>query len=165
MTSGPAVCVPTGTYEGNGIESSFVLSCVQQNVATDITISFACIAPGFVIGGQTVDTIYSMKIESITGLPCGLCWASNKTEDIVFEGDEGCIRVVGTTNDAEGQYLLTVIVSLDTEGNNTFNYTGIAYNTVVASNNRFVLRVVNPLNECLPLNMNSSFASPIQNCN
>jgi hypothetical protein len=52
-------------------------------------------------GQQSVDSI---QIDAIGNLPCGVCWATNKTTNRFNANEDGCIILTGSTNDAAGQY-------------------------------------------------------------
>jgi hypothetical protein len=65
-------------------------------------------------GQQTVD---SMEFVSIGNLPCGLCWAVNDADKRYAAFEDGCIKISGTTNDASGQYKLTLSLKAWINGN------------------------------------------------
>lgn len=60
-------------------------------------------------GGSTYKLNY-VKIDTISNLPCGLCWASNISNNQINGNTTACIQVSGTTYDQPGQYLLHIIV-------------------------------------------------------
>ncbi len=103
------------------------------------------------LGGST-DTIYRMKIESITNLPCGLCWSSSATDNIFTRDQAGCIAVTGTTNDAPGQYKLNVVLSFDTNNSGTFNQPNKNLSSIAANTGQVILLLLSPDDSCPSVN-------------
>jgi hypothetical protein len=58
--------------------------------------------------------LYSLKIDSISNLPSGTCWVSNKVNNTFGPRENGVIYVQGTNNGLPGQYKLRIIVTLVT---------------------------------------------------
>lgn len=48
----------------------------------------------------------SVRIDSITNLPCGLCWSTNKPSLTFAANERGCINFAGTSTDVAGTYSL-----------------------------------------------------------
>jgi hypothetical protein len=165
MPSNDNVCLGSGIYENRGFEQSSLLPCIQQGQSTDLTISFTCIESGFTIGGQIIDSIFRMRIDSINGLPCGLCWSSNKSDNTIVYGEEGCIRIIGITTDTIGQYLLNIKVSIDKEGSSTFSYNNILLEDILPVSKGLILRLINSSSECPLLDTIGTFNIPSNSCN
>ncbi len=55
--------------------------------------------------------IYALRIDTISNLPAGLCWASNMPNDSFGSLEYGCILVSGTVCAAPGQYKLNLAVT------------------------------------------------------
>lgn len=108
--SGNAVCTPSGTLTEPGLSpNSQDLPPVIVGVANVTNIQFKNFNQ-FVFGGQTV-TVQSLKIDTISNIPAGLCWATNKSDDTYANQEDGCIKVTGTSNAAPGQYKLYIVVT------------------------------------------------------
>lgn len=108
--SGTAVCVPSGTLTEPGLSpNSADLPAVVRNVANTTNIQFKNFNQ-FNFGGQTV-TVQSLKIDTISNIPSGLCWATNKSNDTYSNQEDGCIKVTGTTAAPAGQYKLYIVVT------------------------------------------------------
>lgn len=108
--SGPNVCSPSGTLTEPGLSpSSDSLPAVVNGAATSQTIQFKNFNQ-FVFSGQTV-TVQSLRIDTISNIPSGLCWKTNKTDNTFANQEDGCILVSGTACSAPGQYKLNIIVT------------------------------------------------------
>jgi hypothetical protein len=101
----------------------------------------------FYFGGQPV-SIYSFRMDSITNLPCNICWATNKTSNAFNAGDSMCVNLKGATQDVAGQYKLkfffTVNIGVDISTNS--DATGLNY----------YLRVINQGGTCQPVDTNAT---------
>ncbi len=106
--SGPSVCQPQLLPKPGLSPLSDSLAPVLVNVPTVTTIEF-----------QNYDTLTfqgavlhmdSLTIVSISNLPTGLCWATNKTTNTFANQENGCIKVTGTSCAKPGQYKLNIIV-------------------------------------------------------
>ncbi|MBS1626104.1 MAG: T9SS type A sorting domain-containing protein [Bacteroidetes bacterium] len=56
--------------------------------------------------------VTSIKIDTISNLPPGLCWTSNVANNTFLSGDSGVIIVSGTPTGPVGQYKLHIIVDI-----------------------------------------------------
>ncbi|MCW3125617.1 MAG: hypothetical protein JWO03_1275 [Bacteroidetes bacterium] len=85
--------------------------------------------PCTVIGVPVIDTIYfqnfttvqslpvqSLKIDTISNLPPGLCWTTNAANNTFAGGAAGVIVVSGTPTGPVGQYQLRIIVDVTLTG-------------------------------------------------
>jgi predicted Zn-dependent protease len=99
---------------GFGALDSF--PCIVQGVPTDISIAFKNYT-NFTAQGNSI-TIYKLRMDTITNLPCGMCWSTTSPTNEFYAGNDGCIHIQGTTNDAVGEYkahfILSVITTTDT---------------------------------------------------
>jgi len=88
------------------------LDCIVRNEATDITVQFVNFDSATVSGIRV--RVEYIIIDSINNLPCNITWntsAEATTPPHRFENQEkGCIRFLGTTQDAAGQYKLAIKV-------------------------------------------------------
>lgn len=110
--SGPTQCTSNGSLVEPGLEPlPEDLQAIVNGVATDLTIQFKNF-DNVEVAGQNA-TIQSLTIDTISNLPSGLCWSTNKTDNTYGNQEDGCIRVVGTANGPIGQYKLNIIVTVD----------------------------------------------------
>ncbi|MFN8285790.1 MAG: T9SS type A sorting domain-containing protein [Chitinophagales bacterium] len=110
--SGPSVCTPSGTLTQPGLSpASDSLAPVVNGVDANTTIQFKNFNQ-FVFGGQTV-TVNSLKIDTISNLPAGTCWATNVANNTFANQADGCIKVTGTVCSDPGQYKLYIVVTAD----------------------------------------------------
>jgi len=104
-------CTPDTTFVDPGLyPKSDSLDCIIQGQNIDVSIYFKNFTT---ISGLTITTL---KIDSITNLPCGARYAVNDPDRTYGTGESGCVQVVGLTNDAVGQYKLGIYVTLDIVG-------------------------------------------------
>lgn len=160
-----ATTVPVEQCDVSGITEGFIssdlLQCIAQGQRTETAIPFKV----FSHVPNTTDSVYRMKIESVSNLPCGLCWVSSNAHDSYQANGGGCIVIQGTTNDAAGQYTLNITLSFDTSGNGTWTQTGVSLNTLVSSNGKIILRLLNPEESCGTINYSASGNTAATNCN
>lgn len=113
-TNGPNACSPTGGPANGGFQAMNTVPCAEKGVAYSQSIQFTMFDQFNFQGQQTVD---SMEFVSIGNLPCGLCWAVNDADKRYAAYEDGCIKISGTTNDASGQYKLTLSLKAWINGN------------------------------------------------
>lgn len=100
---GPSNCQPAGGPQGGGFEDPSTTTCATQNVAYNEPIQFTMFSVFEFLGTQDVDSI---EFSAIDNLPCGLCWSVDQADKRYSAGEDGCLNISGTTNDAVGQYKL-----------------------------------------------------------
>jgi hypothetical protein len=113
--AGAPACTPNGTPAAEGTfsptEANF--PCINKGVFFDEVLYFknftAVVVPGF--GTVNVD---SLKFNNLNNLPCNISWQSNKASNTYASGENGCIRIFGTTNDNTGQYTVDPNVTVYT---------------------------------------------------
>ncbi len=108
--SGTSVCAPgTGLVFSDGFKPPYdSLPCAQKGVPFDQIIRFA--VPPTVTSGNSTFNLNWLEIATISNLPCGLCWSTNKSNNRFNKNEQACIRVTGTTYDNPGQFKLNIIV-------------------------------------------------------
>ena len=110
--SGPNVCTPTGTLTEPGLSpASDSLPSVVNCSSPNTTIQFKNFNK-FTFGGAEV-TVASLTIDTLSNLPTGLCWATNKTDNTWANQEDGCIKINGTVDSDPGQYKLYIVVTAD----------------------------------------------------
>lgn len=149
--SGPAVCSPVamGNDTSTVIEFSPYDSvpCIERNVAYNQSFMLKVDTPWYYqFGGQTV-TIYSFRIDSITNLPCNICWATNKTNNTINTGDSMCVNLKGTTQDLPGQYKMRMVFTANIGVPITTNNE--------AAGLHYYFRVINQGGTCAPVDTNA----------
>lgn len=106
--------VTPNTYAQPGLyPSADSLPCTVIGVAISDTFYFQNFSSYNYPGFGTV-TINSVKIDSITNLPPGLCWTSNSSNNTFAGGAAGAIVVSGTPAGPVGQYKLHIVVDVAT---------------------------------------------------
>jgi hypothetical protein len=107
--SGPSICTPLVLSKPGLSPVSDSLAPVVDSISTTRVIEF-----------QNYDTLSfnglhltmdSLTVDTISNLPQGYCWATNKTTNTFGNQENGCIRVSGTTYSHPGQYKLNIIVT------------------------------------------------------
>lgn len=132
--SGPSVCTATGTFTGRGLEPSEDISCIVRTTPTDMNIQFKNFDT-LVFGSQSV-TVQSLRFDTISNLPAGLCWKTSSTDNTFTNQQDGCINISGTTFDAPGQYKLNIVI--------TFNIGFDIQTNADAAGMKTFLRVIEP---------------------
>lgn len=147
-----------------GFIGSYALPCIAQGTYTEVQIPLKNFR--FIKHLNGDDTVYAMRIESISNLPDGMCWVTNKADNTFTSGEGGSLIVRGTTNDNLGQYNLNIVVSFDIDGIGTFSRANENYNRISKSG-RMILRVNAPGTACpgiqysLPSNISGAETSII----
>jgi len=109
--SGPGICTAGTNLTAAGFSPSYdSVPCVVQGVPYSQTIQVKI--PTTIVQSGVTATITYLKIDSISNLPCGLCWATEQAEDSFAGGQQFCLRVTGTSYDDTGQYALRIIVNV-----------------------------------------------------
>lgn len=83
------------------------LPCIVRTVAYDQTLQgkIQTSKDTTILGYSATIRVDSVRIDSIAGLPTGITWSKNP--NVLLGGQNGCLRLEGTTTDATGQYDLT----------------------------------------------------------
>ena len=125
--------LPSGdvNYTQSGFIDPNLLPCVQSGTYSELIIPYRTYNQGTRLltladsSKVPVSHIYSIKVESISNLPAGLCWTTIPSNQIINDNQVGVIIIKGTTSVAGGLYPLSIGLSLNTQGNNGFTYTGM----------------------------------------
>ncbi|MBS1594256.1 MAG: T9SS type A sorting domain-containing protein [Bacteroidetes bacterium] len=97
------------TYSQPGLyPSADSLPCTVLGVPVSDTFYFQNFST------YSVATVTSVKIDSITNLPPGLCWTSSSATNTFAGGASGAIVVSGTPTGPVGQYKLHIVVDVNT---------------------------------------------------
>jgi len=152
------ITVPNSTafarlQDGMGFIASYAIPGIPQGVYTEVPVPLKTFRLIKHLNGD--DTVYAMRIESITNLPEGMCWATNKADNTFASGEGGSLIIRGITNDKAGQYNLNIVVSFDITGNGTFSRANENYNKISKSG-RMILRVITTGTVCAPLDYSLS---------
>ena len=119
------------SYSNTGFADPNALPCIQSGSYAELLIPFRTYNQGArlltLADSSTVPVphIYSIKVESISNLPAGLCWTIRQSGQTISGNDVGVIIIKGTTSASSGAYPLSVSLSLATQSPGSFNYTGM----------------------------------------
>lgn len=143
--SGPSVCTPGTNLTLPSFSPSYdSLPCAIQGVPYDQTIQLKVPTTG---GGYTLNYI---QIDTITNLPCGLCWKASSSNNRFNGGAQGCIRVTGTTYDNVGQFTLRVIVTANVQVP-IIGAISQANQNLADQGLKYFIRVQTPTGTCAPV--------------
>lgn len=131
--------------DGMGFLGSYALPCVTKGTYAEVQVPLKTFRLIKHLNGD--DTVFAMRIESISNMPAGMCWVTNKADNTFAAGEGGSLIIRGITNDKPGQYNLAIVVSFDTTGDGTFSRANVNYNTISKSG-RMILRVNTPGSDC-----------------
>src|SRR5688572_32516905 len=82
--SGPGVCTPGGPYPLLGFYPPYDSTpCVKIGIPFDHVVDMQIPATVFYSGAQR--TLNYVKVNSVSNLPCGLCWKTD-TANHIFKG-------------------------------------------------------------------------------
>ena len=109
-----------------GFGSLDSIPCIQKGVSTDLIIPFVNYDQ-FTAQGNHVN-IKKLRIDTISNLPCGLCWSTNKATNEFLADEFGCFKIHGTTNDPAGEYKMHLILSVATVDTNSYSIVHINAN-------------------------------------
>ena len=150
-SSGTSVCTPSGNLNKPGLSppSDSLPSVVNGTINNTViqfknfdTIRFA---------GQLL-TITSLSIDTISNLPTGLCWATNKPNNTFQNKEDGCIKVSGNVCSPPGQYKLHIIV--------TANVGAPIQTNADAAGLKYYVRVRNASDSETPVDTSQTSANP-----
>lgn len=94
--------------------------CAERNTYFEHDISFYNIAAFQPMGFPQGFPVNSTTIDDITNLPCGLEWETDRPDNTFLAGEQGCITIFGTTNDATGLYEIQIQASVEVDGGAMF---------------------------------------------
>lgn len=112
-TSGPAQCTPSATLPAGAFTPSEDIPCLVRAQSISSTSQFTNFDTFYMAPLATYFTMVSLRIDSISNLPSGLCWSTNKADNTFLNSESGCIRVEGVTYAAAGQYKLNIFATID----------------------------------------------------
>jgi hypothetical protein len=154
--SGPSICTAGNNLTMEGFSPpADSAPCVIQGVPYSLTIQVKVPTSAVVAPYGTV-TINWIKIDTISNLPCGLCWATNSARDSFRGGEQFCIKVTGTSYDNVGQFKLRIIINANataygiitqTENNLDASTVGLSY----------WARVQSPIGTCVALDTSATY--------
>lgn len=144
--SGSSVCTIESGLTMEGFEppdDSF--PCVIIGVPYDTVLQVH--TPPTATGSGVTATLNYITIDTISNLPCGLCWQTGNASNQINGNATGCVRLKGTTFDAPGIYTLHIIV------NANVTYLGITLNetdqNLSSQGLHFEVRVKAPDDTCI----------------
>jgi hypothetical protein len=105
--SGAAVCTP-GTLASEGFENPDSVECFIRAQTNSVIVKVKNFTQLTIQGTGVVD-VYYLKLDSLLNLPCGVCWSTNKSNDVIPGGEDFCIKFTGLTSDQIGQYKIKIV--------------------------------------------------------
>jgi len=144
-TSGPDICT-TGGLSAPGITDYTTFPCVHNNVPYTGTIQIY-FPTNYVYASYNI-IADSITLDSITNLPCGLCWQCNSPTFTYAGGGQACIQISGTANEKPGAYQLSMY-------GRVFTPFGVFPGTLDNIGFQFFLNVVGQNDTCAPINIQS----------
>ncbi|MBS1623997.1 MAG: T9SS type A sorting domain-containing protein [Bacteroidetes bacterium] len=135
---------------GYGFPKLDSIACIVQGANTTLDIPFRTYTH-FTAQGNPV-TIYKLRIDEMSNLPCGLCWSTNKATNEFSPDEYGTFRIQGTTNDAVGEYKIHLLLSVATQNANNYDVQGIDAD---AGGVYLYLRVMAANGSCAPVDTSS----------
>lgn len=154
-------CSTTVTLSSPGLINLDSIPCIVDGVPYSYAIPLQMYTNINVDGPQEVDSVQFTKI---LNLPCGLCWSTSEPDNLFSSGQNGCIKISGTTNDTAGQYKLLIYL------NAWINHTGIEVSgippaQVDAAGIRLIARVKTDAGAtCNPVDTSSTAPNLTANC-
>ena len=137
---------PTNTYGFGNLNN---IACIQQGVPTTLTLPFKTYTQ-FDAQGNHV-TIYKLRIDTMSNLPCGMCWSSNKPTNEFLPDEIGTFQIQGTTNDPVGEYKVHLMLSVNTDNGTGYNISPINAD----AGGIYLYFRVNGSGTCAPVDTNS----------
>ena len=154
--SGPAICTPSGTV-GQGM---FTPSPQQlpplisgQYSSTAIQLQMPDSIPAFGIN----NAYYTITIDSISNLPSGVCWATNKADNTFLPNEHGCLVLSGTPCGVNGQYKPKIHVTFTSPS----FYLLISGHDLDGFGYKYFLRVKNAADPTTPIDTTQTSTNPI----
>ena len=112
--SGSTICLASGNLTKPGLSpASDSLPSVINGVISTTVIQFKNFDTIKNPGGGAALHLNSLRIDTISNLPAGLCWATNRADNTFQNQQDGCIKINGTTCATPGQYKLRIIVTVN----------------------------------------------------
>lgn len=144
------------TYSGNGFPPIDSLPCIVLGQSTDFYIPYNCLTS--IIASYTdsfggvhySDRTFTLKIESLANIPCGLSIDIDSSQNPIVLGQTGCLHVHGTAQDTAGYYRINVMVSVNVTNLPSIAYTqqDVPLSTYLPPWRQLVIRLVFPGGSC-----------------
>ena len=111
--SGSSVCTPSGTLTDPGFQpTSQNLPALVNGNNQSVVLQYKTLS-SFVYQGINI-TVNSLRFDSISNLPAGTCWSTNKWNNTFLSQEQGCLSISGISCSAPGQYKLGIFLTLNT---------------------------------------------------
>ncbi len=109
--SGTTQCTAAGNLPAGRFTPNEDIPCIYRNQPQSTVIDFTSF-DSITFGGQVL-IAQSFRIDSISNLPAGLCWATNSATNTFATYQSGCIKFNGVTSAPPGLYRLRLIVTVN----------------------------------------------------
>ncbi|HLP51172.1 MAG TPA: T9SS type A sorting domain-containing protein [Chitinophagales bacterium] len=127
-----------------GISDYNSFPCVKNTVPYDEVVQV--LFPDSVSQFGFNVTVLNVRIDSITNLPCGLCWQCDNASLTYAGGTKACIKISGTPTDVEGAYQIKMYGTASTSF-------GPLAGSLETLGFQFFLNVVGATDACTPVNI------------
>jgi hypothetical protein len=117
-----SACGSSPSYYGIGVLDS--IPCVVRGGAMNNITTKIKIYNTFNSNAGRVNVL-KLRIDSITNLPCGMCWSTNSPTNEFLADALCCLNIKGATNDQVGQYKMGFYLSVALTDTSTYDVTGV----------------------------------------
>jgi hypothetical protein len=146
------------SYTQPGFIDPNYLPCVSSGTYSELVIPFKTYNQGARLltnadsSTVPISRIYSIKIESVSNLPSGLCWVTRPSTSVISGEQVGLLIIKGTTSVSSGTYPVSVGISIDTQGTGNYTSTGLVPFNYKDLLGQVILKVMGTDNNCPSVN-------------
>ncbi|MCW3125847.1 MAG: hypothetical protein JWO03_1505 [Bacteroidetes bacterium] len=141
-------------YTGAGFADPGGLPCATSGAYSEIIIPFKTYNQGaraLTLPDSSVvpvASIYSIRIDGVSSLPSGMCWAVRPSTSSITGEQTGMLIIKGTPSDPTGSYPLSVTLSIDVQGSGSYTYTSLSPGNYKAVLGQPVFRIADANGNC-----------------
>jgi hypothetical protein len=144
----PCIPLPVNSTEGYYYPYFDSLPCIEKGLPFSSAIQISM--PSVFNSSILLD---SLVIDSITGFPPGITYATVPASGVYYGDSSGCIAIAGTTTSDTGSYELTfygrAVISTESSGTQIYSITQLAA-IQDAPTPIYFLNLINPGDSCFP---------------
>ncbi|MBK7149046.1 MAG: hypothetical protein IPH78_09550 [Bacteroidetes bacterium] len=130
---------------------SEALPCMQLGQLTNVALPFKTYDSVVVYGVKK--SVYKMKLEQVSNLPCGMCWTLSPGQNPYVAGEYSAILLHGTPTGSVGQYVVQVLLSFDTDNDGSMDVLNKPLADIAGA--PLIVRLIGPEDVCVPVNVNA----------
>ncbi|MCW3128273.1 MAG: hypothetical protein JWO03_3931 [Bacteroidetes bacterium] len=157
--SGPAICNPNGST-AQGIFTPSYLQIAPLANGQNATVSLQLMMPDSIYFGGTNNSYTDFTIDSISNLPPGMCWSTNKAQNTFLHREHGCIVLSGTPCGANGQYKPRIYGRFTTPSF-FLSLLGLSGGDLDVVGFKYILRLKNATDPVTPLDTTQTDSNPV----